>query len=226
MRLLQLHEYVALLDGGTDKHPIGDDVSKACLSQAESIWPKLRMSSWTDRPRTVEYVARCRVTGRLLVHVSGDWKDCFLILVVPPHHSTPHHLEIEGYLLFDIGAEYGAPRLVCPAFGLDHVANEPEIRRTIPLLPGARDPFAILEIGEGTYIQTCAEGGMFERGASAGFARIPLPPRKASWRRGRREPFSVICLRQKGMGQRVRMGEDGTVGVPSVAGEDACASCP
>jgi hypothetical protein len=162
MRLLQLHEYLALLDGGTDKHPIGDDVSKACLSRAESIWPQLRMSSWTDRPRTIEHVARCRVTGRLLVHVSSDWKDCFLILVVPPHHLPPHHLETEGYLLFDIGAEYQEARLVCPAFGLDHVANEPEIRKTIPLLPGARDPFAILEIGEGTYIQTCAEGGMFD----------------------------------------------------------------
>jgi hypothetical protein len=167
MRLLQLHEYVALLDGGTDKHPIGDDVSKACLSQAESIWPQLRMSSWTDRPRTIEYVARCRVTGRLLVHVSSDWKDCFLILVVPPHHLPPHHLpphhlETEGYLLFDIGAEYREARLVCPAFGLDHVANESEIRGTIPLLPGASDPFAILETGEGTYMQTYAEGGMFD----------------------------------------------------------------
>ncbi|MBO0860110.1 MAG: hypothetical protein J2P21_16895 [Chloracidobacterium sp.] len=102
-------------------------------------------------------MARLNTSGTLLVHITADWKDCFLILVVPSHQ-----LQAEGYLLFDIGAEYREVRFNCPAFGLDQVADKETIRRTVPLLPGAVDPFAILEAGEGTYNQAYAEDGMFD----------------------------------------------------------------
>ena len=157
MRLLQLHEYLAILDGGATIEPAVDALSKSSLDQAQSIWPRLGISSWADRRRDVQSVARCRASGTLLVQITTDWKDCFLILVVPPHQ-----LQAEGYLLFDVGAEYRKVRFDCPAFELYQVADEETIRRTAPRLPGARDPFAILEAGEGTYIQAYAKDGMFD----------------------------------------------------------------
>jgi hypothetical protein len=157
MRLLQLHEYLALLDGGANTQPAADALSKACLQQAQSIWPRLRISPWMDWDRRIECVAECHPTGKLLVHVSTDWKNCFLILVVPPSQ-----LQAEAYLLFDIGAEYRQPRFICPAFDLDQVADEETIRRHVPQLQGKRNPSAVLGIGDGTYIQAYAEHGMFD----------------------------------------------------------------
>ena len=156
MRQLQLHEYLALLDEGADTQPINDSLSKVYLGQAQTIWPQLQIGSWEHRDRRVEYVARCHASEKLLVHVSADWKDCFLILVVPPRQ-----LQAEAFLLFDIGAEYSEVRFVCPAFDLDDIADEETIKRCLPQLHGARDPFAILETGNGTYMQARAVGGMF-----------------------------------------------------------------
>jgi hypothetical protein len=53
-------------------------------------------------------------------------------------------------------------RLECPELGIDEAATEPLIRTTIPkLLELENDAFAILSIGEGTYLQTLAEDGLF-----------------------------------------------------------------
>jgi hypothetical protein len=156
MQQLQIHEYLALLDEGTDAQPIDDSLSRLYLEQAEAVWPELQTAAWEDRERRVEYVVRCRASGRLLVHVSADWKDCFLILVVPAGQ-----VQAEAFLLFDIGAEYRPVRFICPAFEVDDIADEETISRCLPQLDGAHDPFAILESGNGTYMQARAVGGAF-----------------------------------------------------------------
>lgn len=157
MRLLQLHEYLELLDGGTEAYQGGDTFFRVYLEQARAAWPVLQISSWEDRHRAIEYVAICRANGEKLVHISADWKDCFLILVVPQHQS-----HAEAYILFDIGAEYREARLICPAFEIDQVATQKMIRETIPRLKGETDPFAILQTGDGTYFQAYEDCGMFD----------------------------------------------------------------
>ncbi len=157
MQLLQLHEYLALLDGGTTTQPADEEFCRACLRQAQSLWPQLRLGGWEHRDRQVECVARCHATGMLLVHVSADWPNCFLILVVPAGRS-----QAEAYLLFDIGAEYTEARFICPAFDVDQIADAETIRRYVPKLPGEKDPFAILETGAGTYLQALAEERVFQ----------------------------------------------------------------
>ena len=148
-----------ILEGGANKHAVDDALSKYSIAQAESIWPQLKISSWSDHPRSVEYVAKCEVSGKLLVHITTDWKDCFLVLVM-----SPDELKAEGYILFDIGAEYQQIRLVCPTLGLDQVAEEGMIRSTVFRLPGKRDPFAILEANERNYIQAywMEDDGLFD----------------------------------------------------------------
>jgi hypothetical protein len=157
MRQLQFHEYLALLDGGTQPERASDALTKACLEDAKSIWPQLSLGGWTKRPRKVEYVAKCQGNGKRLVHVSADWENCFLILVVPLRKRRA-----ESYLLFDIGAEYTLAKFICPPFDLEQTADRDTIRKFVPRLQGERDPFAILESGKGTYMQAYAEDGLFD----------------------------------------------------------------
>jgi hypothetical protein len=91
------------------------------------------------------------------VHVTADWKNCFLIIVLSAASLQP-----ESFILFDIGAEYQQSRFVCPAFDIDDVPGEDTIRTCLPRLQGQHDPFAIIDRGEGTYMQTYAENGMFD----------------------------------------------------------------
>jgi hypothetical protein len=124
MRQLQFHEYLALLDGKASTEPPSEAVSHAALEEAQLLWPHLKIGDWTDRERKVEYVAKCLATGTLLVHVSADWENSFLILVVPPGR-----VQADAYILFDIGAEYTEPRFICPAFEIDGVADESVVAR-------------------------------------------------------------------------------------------------
>jgi hypothetical protein len=89
--------------------------------------------------------------------VTGDWDNSFLILAVPSGQ-----VKAKAYLLFDIGAEYAECRFICPSFGFDQVAEEGMIRRYVPKLARAKDPFAILATSDGTYIQTYCEKGKFD----------------------------------------------------------------
>lgn len=158
MRLLQFHEYLALLGGGANvAPPLADGARHASwLDHARQLWPALRLDAWEARPRRVDSVTRGS-GGERLVHVTADWKDCFLILVVPPGEDTP-----SSHILFDIGAEYSETRFNCPAFGLDAPVERDVIADVIPRLRGASDPFAILDKGHGTYMQVYADGGRFD----------------------------------------------------------------
>ena len=157
MRQLQLHEYLAVLQGGAKAVPIDNALRETCLVQAQKLWPELQYGSWEDFPRSVEHTARCVASGSLLVHISGNWRDCFLILIVPPDRT-----EADAYLLFDIGAEYQEPWFSCPAFRIEAKASEEIIEANLPKLHGLKDPFAVLEIGNGTYLQAYAQGGVFD----------------------------------------------------------------
>jgi len=50
---------------------------------------------------------------------------------------------------------------VCPAFSLEAPADEADIRRCLPCLVGQPDPFAIIELRGGTYMQVQTEGEGF-----------------------------------------------------------------
>lgn len=157
MKQLQLHEYLRLLDGGTDSHVLEDDRADGWRAQARALWSELRLDRWAARARRISMVYRCRTSGRLLVHVTADWKDCFLILSVPPAAD-----DADAWILFDIGAEYVPTQIDCPALGVRQQANERIIRDCLERLPACDEPFAILDKGRGTYMQCYAGADGFE----------------------------------------------------------------
>lgn len=158
MRLLQIHEYLDLLDGGATTEDVDDLLTELALVIAKSLWPTLKLSPWNAGSRTVETVARCKASGNRLVHVTADWKDCFLILVFAPDRH-----DANSYFLFDIGAEYSEVQLVCPALAVQSPATAKLIEDCIPRLQDTKsDPFAILDLGDGTYMQAYAEESGYE----------------------------------------------------------------
>ncbi|QDT59825.1 hypothetical protein SV7mr_23370 [Stieleria bergensis] len=153
MRLLQIQEYLAMLDGGAETADADERLTEAALAAAESLWPTLHLAAWGDLPRTVESVARCVNSGIRLVHVTADWINCYLILVFPPESD-----ETDCYILFDIGSEYSEITFECPAFGIRKAVSEELIEEYVPRLQQAdSDPFAILDLGNGSYMQTLAD---------------------------------------------------------------------
>lgn len=154
---LQLCEYLALLDGGVTTAEPSPELVRAALGQAEVLWPELKIGEWKPAKQKVETLA-VSSDGQQLVHVRANRKNCFLILVVPPHQ-----LRATGYLLFDVGAENAEIKFSCPQFKIDKVAKKFDILQSLPKLPGTHNPFAILGASSGTYLQTYAnDDGMFE----------------------------------------------------------------
>jgi hypothetical protein len=155
IRQFQFHEYHALLDDKMTTAEPSVELARAALGQAEVLWPELQIGEWSQRKQMVETVAICS-NGLQLVHVRANRKNCYLILVVPPQQ-----LQAIGYLLFDIGAEYGDIQFTCPEFNIERKASKADIYQFIPRLPGKRNPTAILQRGLGTYMQAFAEGDLF-----------------------------------------------------------------
>lgn len=157
MKQLQLHEYLALLEAGAPQATMSAQLKEACLEQARRLWPKLGIAKWAKHPRRIEHVTWSNAHRVYLVHVTADWKNCFLILMVPQGA-----MEADCYILFDIGAQYGGQQLICPTLNLEEAVTEELVRDCIPKLRGRSDPFAILEMNGGTYIQTCVNSGWYE----------------------------------------------------------------
>jgi hypothetical protein len=151
-RLMQLHEYLDLLQGGAEDHAASDAVKRGAVELARGLRESLRLKAWTAPELAQVFARRSKAHDALLVHVPLDIRDCFFIAIFRNGASTS-----QEHLLFDIGAEYQLPRLDCPEFGVAEAANEANIRRWIPLLQDKADAFAVIELRDGTYMQVFAD---------------------------------------------------------------------
>ena len=155
VELLQLHQYLGLLDGGMEAHEASNNVKVAALALAREVWQSLSLGTWDKiDPANID-AWRNKIQGQTLVHIPTSIEDCFLIVIF--NESA----EPVAYFLFDIGAQYTTPNLFCPAFGLEQVATETDIRRVIPELPAISESFVVLELRGGTYMQVYADGQGF-----------------------------------------------------------------
>lgn len=155
-RLVQLHEYLDLLEGGTEDHAASDAVKRNAVELAGSLRESLRLTAWTAPELARVFVRRAKAHDALLVHVPLDLPDCFFIAIVRHGASTA-----QEHLLFDIGAEYQLPMLESPDFGVSEPANEANIRHWIPRLQDNSAAFAIIELRGGTYMQLYADAKGF-----------------------------------------------------------------
>jgi len=151
--LLQLHEHLANLKPGVSKFEPDNALKDACLCAAKVIWDQTGLSAWDARPRAVQHFYEYGNGTLGFAHVNADHKDCFVMIIFDRKSSTP-----SGYLLFDIGAEYAEPLYICPAINHEGPPTEEMIENSIPKLMSHQDPFAVVDIGYGTYMQVLQTG--------------------------------------------------------------------
>ncbi len=151
-RLIQLHEYLDLLHGGTEDHAASDAVKRSAVALAHSLRAPLELNAWAAPDPAQVFARFSKAHDALLVHVPLGIADCFFIAIFKG--TEP---DAQEYLLFDIGAEYQTPMLQCPDFGIAEPANEANIRRCMPLLQENTSAFAIIELRGGTYMQVFAD---------------------------------------------------------------------
>lgn len=152
---LQLHQYLALLDGGMEAHEASGVEKVAALALARDVWQSLALGAWEEiNPARID-AWRNKVHGQTLVHIPAGIEDCFLVVVFN-ESAAPL-----AYFLFDIGSQYTSATIFCPAFGLEQTATETDIRRVVPQLPTSSESFVVLELRGGTYMQVYADGQGF-----------------------------------------------------------------
>ena len=155
VELLQIHQYLALLEGGMEAHEASASTKVRALALASDVWQSLALGVWNEIDPARIDAWRNKVHGHVLVHIPTGIEDCFLIVIF---EGTPAPL---AYFLFDIGAQYTTPTIFCPAYGLEQSATETDIRGVIPQLPASSDAFVVLELRGGTYMQVHADGRGF-----------------------------------------------------------------
>jgi hypothetical protein len=149
MKLLQLHEYLGFLRAGTlpGCQQLSQIELDRSLSAAQEIWPDTGLLPWESAPRTVAHVWKSN-DGRLTAaHITADRKDCFLVVFLSEERAS-------SYIVFDIGAEYSGVEYICPSIRYRGPPQRDVILDSIPNLRDHEDPFAILAIADGTYLQT------------------------------------------------------------------------
>jgi hypothetical protein len=148
MKLLQLHEYLRFLHAGTAPgcHQLSQIELDRCISAALEIWPDTGLLPWESAPRSVAYAWKSNDGRHTAAHITADRENCFLIVVLSDEHAT-------SYIVFDIGAEYSQAEYICPSIRYHGPAQRDVILKSIPNLRYHEDPFAILEVGDGTYLQ-------------------------------------------------------------------------
>ncbi|KIQ34680.1 hypothetical protein RT97_06540 [Variovorax paradoxus] len=155
-RLIQLHEYLDLLQGGTEEHAASDAVKRSAVALAHSLREPLRLKDWATPELAQVFARRAKANDALLVHVPLDIRDCFFIAVFRNGASAA-----QEHMVFDIGAEYQTPMLDCPDFGVAEPATEANIRHWVPLLKDEASAFAVIELRGGTYMQVYADAKGF-----------------------------------------------------------------
>jgi hypothetical protein len=149
MRLLQIHEYLDLFPAdGAHTAEISPAVAQACLQAARNVWTRTGLDDWDDVDRGVRYTAATADGRYLLAHIDADHSNCFVIVVYNLQSLSP-----ESYIVFDIGAEYVDPVLVCPCADYEGPATDELIESCVPrLATHAEEPIIVLDRGHGTYL--------------------------------------------------------------------------
>jgi len=152
LRLYQLHEHLMLMDTGVRKFDPPASLRQACAKAAQSIWPQSGLEPWEAYERETDFCYACGDGVHGYLHFGADHANCFMIIIAELKKEKP-----VGWLLFDIGAEYHDAVYVCPAADFEDVPTAEVIETSIPILNTHRDAFAILDRGNGTYMQAYQE---------------------------------------------------------------------
>ena len=150
MQLLDKLQYLRLMgpDSGEEHAPTAEAIDRV-LIYATDVFPHLQLKQ--RKLKANDVVAVFQYGDRTFFHVKAfprKMEDTFVIVVTSVDG-------FHGHILIDLAAEYSQAYLDCPSLGFADVADATDIERLIPQIhPRDDNPFAILSVGEGTFMQT------------------------------------------------------------------------
>lgn len=150
MRLLDKRQYLQLMVQPPEEIVPATDAVARVLEYATEVWSALELKQRVLRTKDVALVFR---HGDIrLFHVLAYPRrqpETFVIIVVDRNDT------VEGHLLIDLGADDAPPYFECLAVDFAGVPERADIESIIPQIdPDDDNPFAVLTLGEGTYMQT------------------------------------------------------------------------
>lgn len=155
-RLLTKLEYLRLLSNAASAISV-DQAAEQILVYAADVWQSAGLKQ--RKLRNADIIASYRHGARHLFHLKAyprKQRDIVMVIVFDPDVS-----EVFGHILIDLAAEYSTPRLDCPSSEYEGNPTIDEIEALLAQIsPDDDDPFAIMETGDGTYLQTlCGDDG-------------------------------------------------------------------
>ena len=149
MSLLNKLQYLRLMGEPSEKVTPSPEAVTRVLEYSTAVWTGLDLKK---RELTTADIAVVFQHGeRSFFHIKAfprKMKDTFLIVVT-------HSDGIDGHILIDIAAEYSNPFLDCPSAEFQGIPTPDDIKSMIAQIhPDDDNPFAILNLGDGTYMQT------------------------------------------------------------------------
>lgn len=155
-RLLNKLEYLSLLtkNPATVSH---QSYAEQVVTYASTAWPGLELKK--RKLRNSDIIGCYRHRAVQVFHVKAFPRkrpETNVVIVFEPSTS-----EFIGHILIDLAAEHSTPRLDCPSSEYEGNPQPDEIESLLAqITPDDDNPFAIMETGEGSYIQTlCTDDG-------------------------------------------------------------------
>jgi len=150
MQLLDKLQYLGLMGPvpGTVVSPTSQTVDRV-FAYATTVFPNLQLKH--RKLKTDDLASVFQHGEHTFFHVKAfprTMKDTFVVVVAKDTTFV-------GHILIDLAAEYSQPYLNCPSFDFSDAPDAKDIERMIPQIrPDHSDPFAILSLADGTFMQT------------------------------------------------------------------------
>jgi hypothetical protein len=156
MKLLDIAAYRELATGDATAVTATPDAIERVLAYATRVWKQVGLA---PRKLRASDVTRVELRGEVaLFHVRAyPRKRPDTVLAIA---AGADGKRVQGHILIALTRDDELPHLLAPGLGVDVVVTEAELRKHLQSLHAElRDPFAVLTLSDGTYMQTLAEAG-------------------------------------------------------------------
>ena len=148
---MQLKDLLELIEGGVEKTDLPPRWADGTAKYAARVWEGCLLPG--PIPSESEYTIRSRTGAKILCHFPTIREGCFLVVVLDDGTGEP-----EDHLPYDIGGQYRPPVYRDLSTEIEGTAQESRIASSLLDLGKFGTPAAILEFGEGSYLQTWRDG--------------------------------------------------------------------
>ena len=144
---MQLKDLLDLIENGVEKTTLREDWAEGAARYAARVWEGCLLPE--PVPTESEYTIRVREGAKTLCHFPAIREQCFLIVVLDGTTGIP-----EGHLPYDIGGQYRPQMFQDVSTGQEGLPEGAFMATALKQLGEVGTPAAILEFGEGSYLQT------------------------------------------------------------------------